>query len=1110
VAEWGLEFVAKYVRLHCTGTFTRDKTDDDAAVSGQVQLKGRMAPTLAALYEEAIKITIVARDGALETSAASFSIFDIDGVGTTVSHTEPLAGWRDSISAEVVFEDWHEYTREGEFACVWSGFKFYVDGVVVYVGGPGIYGQGGNITAISYPFWGAGIVMSAQAGIRPIGPTEGAIPDPPTGAWLKEYESITTGECGWSSKRYSTSAWEGFPINLSVNAAPALGGGVGSPAFGTNSGTTTEAVALSARNYRLDDSDGTERTVTGDSKTSIATIYPSGDRGVERMNSDYGAVIARRGFPYAKGQSSRSNLEYIDGEYQTIASAVDDFTLNDEYPSAVGLVTNAAHDIEEPFTVPCYCGYLMSASASVGINYASGLGGSAESTVLLSQFPTEVQERDEGLDGNIDILPALDHDHLEARYFAVWGNPHYSFHYQFPESADPNGPVMPFEWPVYNQHAEPAWYWIPNRHQWAHDEDWDVSNDTNQRTTLMSAPLLEGLHSWVTQSLMGMNQESAPWGISRFTAINPAVVASKQLDSTSSPGWSFTDCAASFLVGGIQLTPSASTIRATLDLGRWDCPPYLYPLIAKSIEVGWVATNITSVSVRLEGISGRETVLATTPGTYDRPAGEDDQDRYAGSWAQDFHGFDTGTDMRAHGISPETMADPERSSSYGLLAGYTARKLHFVIEVTNPALTVEIAYPEFHLSADDCRVITENGHQQAVVWPDGPAIRFGQLLWFTGMELRETPSVMQPGSQYNPIPTLTGYKSTTIDLLCWINTVLKGVARDDSLAASYTAIHNVFEGRNITDIDTWSLAFLVENGRFPTGIAVQTAREMPPRAWAMRMDRDADWQDTGNYCLKAYSYAVLPRYYLCSGFELHLYTPGAALYTTNEGGISGWGLTKHSQAVDNTEGPSYAAAAGGDFLALVCPWHGYTAMYGKGESADDGGIHMAVDAAGVVYAARTDTTGVHLHRFNFRNISDVQTVLSGTYGQAQVAVHPSGMVGLCYGDGGDVERLVSYGFGDNFGSLLTVATGTSKGYAICPMTGIEYAMVYDTDRWKFYSKTPDASVFSLVNGSVLVTATDEDGGLAVLPDGLGRIVFCCMDAGTFTRLVSTDRGDTWV
>lgn len=934
------------------------------------------APFVEIVWTGSIAVTTGVVSGTLSVSIPPLGIGPV-----TVSAAALVA----QPSASVRLDDFRLYQRAAAWYATWSNLTVTLGATAHTFGSGNIAGP--RLAPTGVPFLGVPPTLAAS-----IAPTAsqaaGEIPGQ-TVPFSKSYQGACTCSGGYHVKELGSASYVAFPVSLSV----LLGGTTGCPceptllptasAADTATGLVTAAFAQTRTCvYRGRFScrtcpDGQTALVpaqwdvwdtTAEQQVCSAslTLLPNLPKSVRRLAPDYAALIFRSGLPQTTAGYTDSCFDYVS---DVNTGNVQERTLPHPRESAfLGVVSDAPHVIEAPMSLATLAPYgwgasrlLAKATASVSVSPGVcplGEGGGTPIPCFpvfevacegsrASAFPTLV---DDAI-ANPDLAPGLYHDDPLARYVDTWSAPHWNYAYWFPPNVD-SGPLQPWEWPVDHRRANPTQYWLPARTQWLWNPLLPTSEAKRTRTDLMSAPLADGSLAGFWRTFWSpMTNLTCPWGVCRFIA--EPVTLPATLD-TNAAVWSFTGATAVFGLSAITLTPSATTCVAELSLGSFTNPPYQTLALAVSVLLGWSGASITAVVIDLVGVDGAIVPLATAPGAYPWPRNPVDL-KYAGTWGQDFGvGFittDTGADALSTGISSAEMASVENAYAFQLAYGYTAAMLRFTFTLADTTHPVNLDTPVFTLPTAPT-VVQETGDTAAILYPNGPGVRFGLWSWWT--------SAWQDPPAVRPF----GHTSTALDWLAYRRVALSGLAADSGLDAEIAGLYDGVEQTSRDDLATDTVSFIaVADGKL-CGVLVNALAEVPPLAIFPVRARDLDLQPTGAFALESWSHAKGPRDLVSAHEPADLVDTTGVTWTSPHPGPAGWAIRRHDHPVTNAEDATCTVRSNGVTYAHASPWHGYTCVLFPSAGASPrivqsafGELHLAyIDAGDIHYRWSPYTT----------------------------------------------------------------------------------------------------------------------------------------------------------
>lgn len=907
------------------------------------------------------------------------------------------------------------YTINGLFGktfyAVWDEMRFYWNGSLEHtIAGSGLLGT--RLTGTSTPLFGEPAMVSGGSGPG-IPEWENWATSPVTIDLDLSGGMTTNGGC-----RYKDEAGNWIEWNVSTPPVPEIPSHgpftpeIGSISTGTNTGSVVSSFMV--RNYGTVEgpfdcgtcppefpfltSPGTYQIQRNfgayDFKDGKVMLLPNVARRIDRINDDYMAVWFRGAFPYSKVKAV-SEWETIDRE--TVCGDVEEvrdlqinlLQIHAELPSAHRTVLNDANSIEAPLNAVPYAPFFRGQAkreytSSVFVQFDPGfcaetpgghLGVTPEccpeephynhEAVYNISFPT-MGGRPAG--GFLELTS----DDDTTKYLNFWGNPHWSFLYDFPDDFDLAN------WWAQGAKRFSADYWIKIRQQWAGGTFLSSRDQRRTRNFLISAPLLSGaLAEHIAGAYMGV---PTSWvGITRPQTFAFDYPEELELDDASEPNWSATDATLTFDPTEIVVNPSASSCVIELDLSSFEDPPFFGAVPAAAIDWDIGPANVDSVLVEYVNAAG-DVVAAFPNGTSltltgIRPKADKEQDsEYAASTGQDFADGqidDEGVDIEPGGQSVTVCSSPERVHDFQYLGGREATLIRFTIEVTDHSSDFRMDYPRLRRYSLPAKVKYETGTTAAIMFGRftgtsrwGAGFRWGQWDFWDAIaeEVRDIPIV-------RPIHETP----TVLDFLCYRN-LFTGVAHDDNLATDIGALYDALEGNDEEAAATNRHAFIMPivsgDGQPCKGILVNSWSEVPPIACFPSHVRDLETMEpNGSRAMVSYSFAQESRFYCHPNKPIHLeFDNGTSRerWTASdpEPAADSWCVTMHRRPVTNDEVPA-------DFFIVTDepdkdwinhgPNNGVFAILAPGEDEHSGPWNM-VDFQGRYHVAQSGTNEIIYRR----------------------------------------------------------------------------------------------------------------------------------------------------
>jgi hypothetical protein len=586
-------------------------------------------------------------------------------------------------------------------------------------------------------------------------------------------------------------------------------------------------------------------------------------------------------------------------------------------------------------------------------------------------------------------------------------------------------------WEVDGSPENDADYWGPLKTGWNYNALWDAGNRPGTRSHYVMPPLqddnghtgnldvLAAGQRWVGAACFDVESATIPNDVQLSTTV-PSVWTPKSNSGTP-------ECTVTLGANVVLTGFTGATAQVDVSLAQWSERPFLQLVLAKRALVGWVATNVTSIETLLVGADGVETSLGTTTGWKDISAGG--QDKYAGSWQQDFGAgvvTDSPTDDTVDGRSATTMASPLELTAFSLGKGRQYRSLRFKVTPTNTANPVTLDWPKFELHNTHPVIYRENGQVSILVWPNGPAVRIGGLTHYVpGFGWQHPPIVRSPDDQ-----------STVLDGIGIMNSLFRGVHPElggggfPSVSTRLTQIYDTFETQGYGGSDSHSHFTVLPKGTNDTirFALVSSMREVPPHCtFPVKQFDVTTWAKTGSHWNGRFD-EVTDLAVIVSGGDLPatLQTDtGAAVGSLAASPPTGWYVHESRLNLDNTE-DDYKIDAGGLTLAKVRPWRGWFVLHEEAAGAGSG-PSVWCDDLGQRWIATIASGGVRLLRGRTGSLvaslpQEIQVTVDATDTKPDGVAGADGAIWLVWQRGTNVYRGVSYDDGETF-DISSVGAG---------------------------------------------------------------------------------------
>lgn len=473
-----------------------------------------------------------------------------------------------------------------------------------------------------------------------------------------------------------------------------------------------------------------------------------------------------------------------------------------------------------------------------------------------------------------DVIGYLGHAQAMPRYINSWCNPLWSY-LLWNEPWELEG--GPTNW---------ADYWEKIGSQYLYNSS--LSDPSLRRNHLVSEALVQDLN----QPFLDTFVAGQRWiGQSRWKTVEVTPRTTYTFTSASSSLWSAKDSAGDALTlshgSDVDVSESA-TVK--MRLGSWSVEPYMWSHIANEFVLNWTG----DVSVYLEDQWGKRVLLATTPGTHDIVT--DLSSRYAGTWAQDYGcGLidDIGVDTATQGRSLATCGDAESLFAPMISSAYGYKYLVFV---TDGAASID--YPTLNYNLSGSRLhVKENSLQDNVIHPEGPIVRFGT--WNTG----SGGTIDIP-----PMPAGVDLRPDLIDWLTQYRFCVQGINETDTAFGSVpvttmlTQLFDTYEGQSVGGTRNGAYAYWLPSTDWRIAI-INSIAEIPPLGILPHKERNADWDESGDYVQYTYIWAQDTHYALSTANTVELRTDDGvtAWFDTGTEIVADWWKYEWDNSLTNDE-----------------------------------------------------------------------------------------------------------------------------------------------------------------------------------------------------------------
>lgn len=720
-------------------------------------------------------------------------------------------------------------------------------------------------------------------------------------------------------------------LPLDLIDPPGISCGAGANVLPTISVTDTWTCAVSAEAHVSHGSS----TITSDYKSSWIIPIPKLPRRFRRIGNDYRAPVERFSLPRCRMHGLSRCTTWTPPSDPVVNKNESYEELIPERVYIASLVGKDPHPFEDALNDECPTLYHIEAGNSHQA-FSGGVFVSSVGRVDVSEF-TGADSPPTGR------VPERDSTNMITRYWDLVVNPFGSHKMRFENWKVDGAPVLIED------------YWRPGRAT----HNYSLAFPFEERLKTRSNILLDAIASCVSWHIAHVSPSARMLGAVRWQTIDIEPLELFVYTSAQEDLFTPEDCA---LTLGAQIVvnadPGETVVLIKVKLTSWELEPCNWPQIADQLKLDWVVTNIVSVKAYLKGIDGKVIEVAVTKdGWVDLPRGE--ATKYAGSYGID-NGMgvvtDTGLDLLPEGISADTMADALRAGAFQLLPSSTREELWIEVTVADDTVNATLEYPQLRRhDGRDPGLLWEDGHTAALIYPDNAFIRFGNEFWW---------DVLGGDLFVTPICVGKGFQTSEIDGLAWVNTWLLGKVPTDGLDARLASLHNAIEGDTREDA-AFATAIVILPA--PQWDRVQIAamnllQEIEPLALCPRRERDSDWQETGAFCMDAWSWCLdRQRHFAPGSREVEVIVDGVKVTAIETGWPAGYTVVEHHVPMENTE--TSIVRYRGDDVASDRPFDGFAFVHGV-PAESFGGIANCHDPwnpffrafvqAGVIKVERTE------------------------------------------------------------------------------------------------------------------------------------------------------------
>ena len=838
-------------------------------------------------------------------------------------------------------------------------------------------------------------------------------------------------------------------------------------------------------------------TLSGETTVGKITLIPNRPHEIRRIDPDnYRAMYLRYGLPGVTASATREWYEgplsfTPPGPIKEIATAAP--IVYASQPQMLATVDGSPHVIEDPLGWTLKAPIEVAHSKSVASNDSTACSDPAVAydEVVEESVGYVTLSEVETLDANPQLAGYLHHASALLRFATFIGHRLWSYFY------------ASFPWLIGGGAASPLEYWYKVRQQHLYHASLPEDERPATRNQIILSAHEESGHTPFLDALVAELRWIGVWGWKTRTVTVPPAIAYDQEHSYDREG-----CDVDVTDGTWTITPDANVTGCSfkLEIADSDHWPYYAAAFGDRIKVDWPEVVGVQIKVWVVGRDGQEYLLRvleedefTTPGiTYDLLRLP--QAKYAGDWAQD-HGVgylaDAGADLQPEGMSAAILPAAENATIFGLLAGMTPDHLRFELYfedagadpvlMDSPVIYASESVPSlwWNTAAHACWLM-ENGPGPR--WPNIDTYEIGNL----------DPMQIRP----------LGYKSTAIDGMR-LARLFEGRDRYDDETAEIEEFLDAVEGRSVGAADRATLAVPlppVQERRLPIAL-INTLKEVPPLLLVPPLERDEEWETTGERKMVVWAWDQEPRYLISAGEKADMYDQTGTKITSDVlAAPEPWFVTKHLAPTNGSETLDARIRTESKQWASVRVWHGYYSLLHLLEEIL-GDVHLTRLPLGQVAAVFARETGLTVWVVDHKGTNYSHEVSPDVPISAQIAHHPSGeLVVVAAFEDGQIRRYASWSLGRRWQEPEVLAfTGTQVAAAIDPLTGIEYIAAWETDGYYLFRRMSKNSDWQ--PRGVIVSCDECRGGLEVSNDDANRLVFVIDGVRRFS---SVNGGRTWI